>query len=859
MDSLWRAAVAATVSLALVCTGVVGWAPAANAEGYGGRVDLDAFQESVDVLDDGSEVLVSGIYQSIFRVSVASGEFTEVSAGATTVVRSSPTSDVAYLGRSGWVARLALSGDHANEIVSETQIDGSVTDVAFDGLYAYVASFTLQGSGGVVTKIEQATGNAVASIPVGDKPTSITIDPVSHHAFTTNRLDATVSDIDLADFEVKHTVELALGSIVDAAVDTTNDRLYLADEGGSIKVVKLSTLEVLEGTNLPCNARNVEIATAPTGRRLFVACNALPKILRINLEDMAIEESLDIRSYADVAEMAITPDGTRAYIANDGGRSMPFFSLVGSGLLPAIGAASSTSDGFTATITNYDPAYQWSASVTGGGAAVVDANGVLRVTGLRPGLDVTATVTTSRTGYHTREATKLGRSATGQAKRPTFADPVPTANGFTVQVMNFDSDFAWTTSDNAEIDEHGLVTVTGLDPGETAIVTVSTTREGYANGFELVSGTAATHAGLTPTFVNETPFASGYTVVVENYDPNYLWQVTGSDGFAEISHDGIVTAYAQPGNENTVTVTTSRTGYESVSQTYTGTAGAAPASAPTDVTASPRTGSVVLDWTAPEQYGIYPTTGYRVSQATSADGPFAPAGAGCAAATTETSTETSCQVTGLQNGTTYYFRVVGINIAGDGAASEPVGVTPRNYAVAVSVPAQTALGQVITASVRVTPTGVAAGAVTGSARVYRNNVLFCTAAIRSGAGSCSAVIPNRSGQRWTSTFTQSGGGDWASPGTAAPASQTLTIDRIAVKSGSCPRRLTANGFISSGASRVTMSVLARGRWVSVAPATTRTRSWTGAVIVPAAGTAVRATDGRTTTGAIALPSSTCRR
>lgn len=860
MDTFSNAVLGAVASCALVFAGIVGGAPAANAEGFGGRIQLDAFQESVDVLDDGSEVLVSGFYDSIFRVSVASGEFTEVPVGAATkVVRASPDSQIAYLGRAGSVARLVLSGEQANTVTSETPINGSVTDVAFDDTYAYVTSSTLQGTGGVVTKVEQSTGAVVDSVPVGDKPTSIAIDPVSHHGFTTNELDGTVSDIDLATLEVAHTVALTLANITDVAIDRTHDRLFLADEGGSVEIIRLSTLEVLDNKGLPCDALNVEMADAPTGYRLFVACNTLPRLLRINPADMEIEESLDIRGYAGVAQMAITPDGTRAYIANNDGRSMPFFSLVGSGLSPSIGAAVSTADGFNATITNYDPAFQWSATTTGGGVATVGNDGILRVSGLAPGSDVVATVTTTRTGYTTRSQTKLGHSLTGAPKNPTFNDPVPTPTGFTVQVSNYDPAFSWTTSDNADINDSGLITVDGLLPGGQALVTVSTARTGYNDGFGIVTGTTAIHDGLTPRFGVETQIPSGFSVVIDNFDPNYVWQGSSPDGFVSISNDGVVTAYAHPGRTKTVTVSASRTGYETASASYTGTAGAAPASAPTDVSASPRNGSAIVEWTAPEQYGIFETTGYVVEQATNADGPFVAARGNCAPEATRTSSATSCQATGLQNGATYFFRVASVNVAGDGDPGEPVRVTPRTYAVHVAVPAQVAAGQVVAASVRVTPGGIPSANAAGTARVYRNGALFCEATIRSGSGACSAPIPNQGTQRWSATFTQTEGGDWSSAAITSPASQTVSIDRLAVKPGSCPRKSTLSGFVSVGGSRLVVSVLTRGKWVVVARPTTRTRSWAGAFTVPAAGKTVRATDGRTTTGPLALPGTSCRR
>lgn len=77
---------------------------------------------------------------------------------------------------------------------------------------------------------------------------------------------------------------------------------------------------------------------------------------------------------------------------------------------------------------------------------------------------------------------------------PEFETPTATADGFTVQVSNYDSDFTWsvsTTAGSVTISVTGLITVTGLTPGESAVVTVANTRTGYNAGTLDVSGSAA--------------------------------------------------------------------------------------------------------------------------------------------------------------------------------------------------------------------------------------------------------------------------------------------------------------------------------------------------------------------------------
>jgi hypothetical protein len=84
--------------------------------------------------------------------------------------------------------------------------------------------------------------------------------------------------------------------------------------------------------------------------------------------------------------------------------------------------------------------------------------------------------------------------------------------------------------------------------------------------------------------------------------------------------------------------------------------------APTSVTATPGDASITMAWTAPADSGSFPVSTYQVQAA--------PGGASCVVSTT------SCELTGLANGTTYAVQVRALNGAGWGAWSAPVEVTP---------------------------------------------------------------------------------------------------------------------------------------------------------------------------------------
>ena len=92
--------------------------------------------------------------------------------------------------------------------------------------------------------------------------------------------------------------------------------------------------------------------------------------------------------------------------------------------------------------------------------------------------------------------------------------------------------------------------------------------------------------------------------------------------------------------------------------------------APTAVVARPATSAVQVDWTAPEDDGESPVTGYTITPyvAGVAQAPVASAGTG-----------TSKVIPGLANGTAYTFRVSATNAIGTGAASAASAAATPGY------------------------------------------------------------------------------------------------------------------------------------------------------------------------------------
>jgi predicted phage tail protein len=152
----------------------------------------------------------------------------------------------------------------------------------------------------------------------------------------------------------------------------------------------------------------------------------------------------------------------------------------------------------------------------------------------------------------------------------------------------------------------------------------------------------------------------------------------------------------------------SATGSGSASSSASATA--SPFAAPTGLTATAGNARVRLSWTAPAPDGGTPVTGYKIYRAT------APGFQASAVVTSITGTSTI--VTGLTNGTTYYFMVAAINAAGNETPfSAEVSATP-DAAVTVTLTSGSVPKQLIAALAAIA-TAALAGAFTLAKRGRR--------------------------------------------------------------------------------------------------------------------------------------------
>ena len=163
--------------------------------------------------------------------------------------------------------------------------------------------------------------------------------------------------------------------------------------------------------------------------------------------------------------------------------SAPVKSLAAA-LTPTFGPTTSTANGFTVQITNYSANYTWAGTATAFGTVAISGSGLVTVTGVAAATSSTATITTTKANTVDGSAPVTATSLAA-ALSPIFEAPVKTANGFTVQIANYDASYIWAgtaTSGSVAISGSGLVTVTGVAVPATGTITITTTKAGSAVG-----------------------------------------------------------------------------------------------------------------------------------------------------------------------------------------------------------------------------------------------------------------------------------------------------------------------------------------------------------------------------------------
>ncbi|MFS0853406.1 fibronectin type III domain-containing protein [Microbacterium sp. 179-I 3D4 NHS] len=235
-------------------------------------------------------------------------------------------------------------------------------------------------------------------------------------------------------------------------------------------------------------------------------------------------------------------------------------SALDTGVAPSVGPAESTATGFTIPLDNFDPeaVYTFDLSDLPSQASATLVDGVVVVTGLAPGASAKVGVTATRVG-RTPSSTTVRGTALTTGIPPEVGTPVRTADGFTVQIADYDpaAEYRVVAPKGVTVTRAGgTLVVSGLAPGETASLDIAVTRPGATEVVTTAVGTAQAR-GIAPRLSAPTATADGFEMRILGYDPALEYTVTTTAGTVIRDGDRIIVRGLTASDRAAVTVTAS--------------------------------------------------------------------------------------------------------------------------------------------------------------------------------------------------------------------------------------------------------------------------------------------------------------
>ncbi|HVV44525.1 MAG TPA: YncE family protein, partial [Bryobacteraceae bacterium] len=202
--------------------------------------------------------------------------------------------------------------------------------VSPNGQFVYVVN----SHGNSVSVIATSTNTVVASIPVGAVPLAVAFTPDGSSAYVTNQSSRTLSVIDTTTNTVVNTISLGTDSpqYLAMAQPPNGNLLYVSTSNGPVYLLSTVNDNILTTILVPGNTTGM--ALTPDGNHLYVDVATLDGNYSMSVIDTSHSRVVAtiLENQGDApGELAISPDGSFAYVAG-----------AGSGVLSIISTARNT-------------------------------------------------------------------------------------------------------------------------------------------------------------------------------------------------------------------------------------------------------------------------------------------------------------------------------------------------------------------------------------------------------------------------------------------------------------------------------------------------------------------------------------
>jgi YVTN family beta-propeller protein len=216
--------------------------------------------------------------------------------------------------------------DTASNAVTATVIVGATpmgVAVTRDGTHVYVTN----NGEDTVSVIDAATNTVTTTVTVGPGPFGLAVTPDGAHVYVANRGEETVSVIETATNTVTNTVMMVGPAPYAVAVAPNGARVYVTNNGqytlldeqhgssqNAVSVIDTATHTVI--ANVSVGSAPTGLAMSPDGTRVYVANGGDDSVSVIDTATNTVTATFQV-GFAAPMGVAVTPDGAHVYVANN--------------------------------------------------------------------------------------------------------------------------------------------------------------------------------------------------------------------------------------------------------------------------------------------------------------------------------------------------------------------------------------------------------------------------------------------------------------------------------------------------------------------------------------------------------------